>query len=216
MILFKDAMLEEVNEKRLLELRNKIRETDLLYGIFTSGSTGTPKGIVVSHKAVIDFISHFTEIFGFTEHDIIGNQAPFDFDVSVKDIYTSVMTGAELVLIPKKMFSVPTMLLDYLCDKKVNTLIWAVSALVIVSSLKGLEYKIPQDIKRIMFSGEVMPAKQLRLWQKAFPDASFVNLYGPTEITCNCTYFKIDRSYNDYEKIPIGKAVSGKKMYFFL
>ena len=167
-ILFKDAMLEEVNEKRLLELRNKIRETDLLYGIFTSGSTGTPKGIVVSHKAVIDFISHFTEIFGFTEHDIIGNQAPFDFDVSVKDIYTSVMTGAELVLIPKKMFSVPTMLLDYLCDKKVNTLIWAVSALVIVSSLKGLEYKIPQDVKRIMFSGEVMPAKQLRLWPVSY------------------------------------------------
>lgn len=212
-ILFKDAMLEEVNEKRLLELRNKIRETDLLYGIFTSGSTGTPKGIVVSHKAVIDFISHFTEIFGFTEHDIIGNQAPFDFDVSVKDIYTSVMTGAELVLIPKKMFSVPTMLLDYLCDKKVNTLIWAVSALVIVSSLKGLEYKIPKDIKRIMFSGEVMPAKQLRLWQKAFPDASFVNLYGPTEITCNCTYFKIDRSYNDYEKIPIGKAFPGREVF---
>ena len=181
--------------------------------VFTSGSTGTPKGIVVSHKAVIDFISHFTEIFGFTEHDIIGNQAPFDFDVSVKDIYTSVMTGAELVLIPKKMFSVPTMLLDYLCDKKVNTLIWAVSALVIVSSLKGLEYKIPQDIKRIMFSGEVMPAKQLRLWQKAFPDASFVNLYGPTEITCNCTYFKIDRSYNDYEKIPIGKAFPGREVF---
>ena len=212
-ILFKDAMLEEVNEKRLLELRNKIRETDLLYAIFTSGSTGTPKGIVVSHKAVIDFISHFTEIFGFTKHDIIGNQAPFDFDVSVKDIYTSVMTGAELVLIPKKMFSVPAKLLDYLCDKKVNTLIWAVSALVIVSSLKGLEYKIPGDIKRIMFSGEVMPAKQLRLWQKAFPDASFVNLYGPTEITCNCTYFKIDRSYNDYEKIPIGKAFPGREVF---
>lgn len=113
------------------------------------------KGIVVSHKAVIDFISHFTEIFGFTEHDIIGNQAPFDFDVSVKDIYTSVMTGAELVLIPKKMFSVPTMLLDYLCDKKVNTLIWAVSALVIVSSLKGLEYKIPQILRELCSVGKL-------------------------------------------------------------
>ena len=58
-----------------------------------------------------------------------------------------------------------------------------------------------------------MPAKQLRLWQKAFPDASFVNLYGPTEITCNCTYFKIDRSYNDYEKIPIGKAFPGREVF---
>ena len=211
-ILFKDAMLEEVNEKRLLELRNKIRETDLLYGIFTSGSTGTPKGIVVSHKAVIDFISHFTEIFGFTEHDIIGNQAPFDFDVSVKDIYSSIMTGAQLVLIPKEYFSTPPRLLDYLCDKKVTNLTWAVSALTLVSALKGLNYRVPESVKRVMFSGEAMPPKQLRIWQEKLPDAKFVNLYGPTEITCNCTYFSIERQYEDSEKIPAGKAFPGRRV----
>lgn len=154
-----DMMRAAVNTGKLKEIREKSSGSDLLYGIFTSGSTGTPKGIVVSHKAVVDFISHFTETFGITEEDRIGNQAPFDFDVSVKDIYTSVMTGASLVLIPKKMFCTPPALLDYLCEKKVTTLIWAVSALTLVSALKGLRYRVPGDVKRVMFSGEIMPAK---------------------------------------------------------
>ena len=102
---------------------------------------------------------------------MIGCQAPFDFDVSVKDIYSAVMTGAQLVLIPKEYFSTPPRLLDYLCERKVTTLTWAVSALTLVSSLKGLKYRIPEHVNKVMFSGEAMPPKQLKLWQEALPDA---------------------------------------------
>lgn len=208
-----DMMQAAVDTGKLKEIREKSSGSDLLYGIFTSGSTGTPKGIVVSHKAVVDFISHFTETFGITEEDRIGNQAPFDFDVSVKDIYTSVMTGASLVLIPKKMFCTPPVLLDYLCEKKVTTLIWAVSALTLVSALKGLRYRVPCDVKRVMFSGEIMPAKQLRLWQEAIPRAEFINLYGPTEITCNCTYYPVKRIFEDGERLPIGRPFPGRRVF---
>ena len=172
----------------------------------------TPKAIVVSHGAVSRFVRHFTEIFEITSEDVIGNQARFDFDVSVKDIYSSIMTGAQLVLIPKEYFSTPPRLLDYLCDKKVTNLIWAVSALTLVSALKGLNYRVPESVKRVMFSGEAMPPKQLRIWQEKLPDAKFVNLYGPTEITCNCTYFPIERQYEDSEKIPAGKAFPGRRV----
>lgn len=197
---FNELMGKEIDEKKLAEVRKESKETDILYGIFTSGSTGIPKGIVVSHKAVINFISHFKETFHLGSQDRIGNQAPFDFDVSVKDIYSCVMTGAALILIDKKLFSSPPMLLDYLCEKKVNTLIWAVSALTLVSSLKGLKYKVPTLVRRVMFSGEVMPVKQLRLWQEALPEAEFVNLYGPSEITCNCLYYPVDSQLTEFLK----------------
>lgn len=204
---------EEVDKLRLARIRKQSKETDILYGIFTSGSTGTPKGIVVSHQAVIHFIGHFTETFQITKDERIGNQAPFDFDVSVKDIYSCMKTGATLVLIAKPLFSLPAKLIDFLCEKEVTTLIWAVSALCMISSLRGLEYKVPAGVRRIMFSGEVMPAKQLALWQKALPDAEFVNLYGPSEITCNCTYYRIPGRMQEGEKLPIGHAFEGRDVF---
>lgn len=209
----KDCLREEADLGALNTIRRNARDTDLLYCLFTSGSTGTPKGITVSHRAVIDFITHFTETFHITKQEKIGNQAPFDFDVSVKDIYSCVFTGATLALIPQKLFATPSVLLDYLCEKRITTLIWAASALTLISSLKGLQYRIPTDIKKIMFSGEVMPARQLRLWQEALPKTEFINLYGPTEITCNCTFFRIRRVFEDDEKIPIGKPFPGRKVF---
>ena len=137
----------------------------------------------------------------------------YDFDVSVKDIYSSLMTGAKLVLIPKEYFATPPRLLDYLCEKKVTSLTWAVSALTLVSSLKGLRYRVPDRVNKVMFSGEAMPPKQLKLWREALPHTHFYNLYGPTEITCNCTYYPVAWDYEEGEKIPIGKAFPGRTVF---
>jgi len=185
-------------------IREKSMDTDPLYVNFTSGSTGEPKGVTVSHRSVLEFISYFTDIFGITDSDIMANQAPFDFDVSVKDIYSGLMIGAKVQLIPREYFSAPTTLMDYLTKKDVTVLVWAVSAMCFVAIMNGLEYKKPESIRMIMFSGEVMPIKHLNHWKKFYPDATYVNLYGPTEITCNCTYHILDREYGDTEMIPAG------------
>ena len=209
-----EASLTEQDIEKLMERRSTADSADLLYGIFTSGSTGKPKCVAVSQQAVIDFIGHFTKQFEITDQDRIANQAPFDFDVSVKDIYSAITTGATLVLVPKRLFSLPPRLLDYLCDKKVTVMVWAVSALCLISSLKGLKYKIPEDARIIMFSGEVMPIKHLMKWKSALPHARFVNLYGPTEITCNCTYAILpDRDFAPDEALPIGRAFPNEKVF---
>ena len=203
----------EIEEKKLTAIRGQMIDTDILYAMFTSGSTGTPKGVLVSHRAVLDFIGYFTEMFHITERDVIGNQAPFDFDVSVKDIYSTLKTGASMVIIPTAYFSTPPILLDYLCEKKVTTLIWAVSALCLVSGLKGLDYRVPEMVDKILFSGEAMPVKHLNIWRQYLPHAKFINLYGPTEITCNCTYYRIEREFSKEEKIPIGRAFPNRRIY---
>lgn len=111
------------------------------------------------------------------------------------------------------MFSFPTRLLDYLDDNKVTTLIWAVSALCIVTTLKGFEYKVPGSINKVIFSGEVMPIKHLNKWRETYPDAMFVNVYGPTEITCNCTYYIVDREFELDDVLPMGSAFPNERVF---
>ena len=136
--LFWEDLLETPENPALLRrVRENALDTDPLYANFTSGSTGTPKGVVVAHRSVIDFIECFTELFHISEEDVIGNQAPFDFDVSVKDIYSAMKTGARLEIIPRPLFSAPAALLDHLCDREVTTMIWAVSALCLITTFHG-------------------------------------------------------------------------------
>lgn len=202
-------LLTEEPEKADFELHG----SGPLYCNFTSGSTGTPKGVLVGHASVISFIDSFTELFGITEDDVLGNQAPFDFDVSVKDIYSTVKCGATMVIIPTAFFRFPNGVMDMLEEYKVTTLIWAVSALVLLNRLHEFMYKVPPFINKVLFSGEEMPVKHLTDWMKVYPDAAFVNLYGPTEITCNCTYYELPGIPGPEDRIPSGHTFPGKRVF---
>ncbi len=209
-----ESLKQTASDKELLEkVRSRMIDTDPLYVNFTSGSTGTPKGIVVSHRSVIDFIDCFTDIFGITDKDIIANQAPFDFDVSVKDIYSCIKTGAELVVVPRRMFSAPAELMDFLCDNNVTVMIWAVSALSLLSTFHVFEYREFKTVRKILFSGEVMPERVLKNFRKHLPDTEFVNLYGPTEITCNCTYHILEKERDYSGGIPIGRPFPNEDVF---
>lgn len=188
----------------LSRIRQRAVDTDPLYVNFTSGSTGTPKGIAVCHRSVMDFIDCFTALFGIDQQEVLANQAPFDFDVSVKDIYSALKTGATLLIVPRRLFSAPAQLIDFLCQHKATTMIWAVSALCLITTFHALEYRVPETVTKILFSGEVMPYKALMNFKKHLPNAMYVNLYGPTEITCNCTYHILEQDRDYSGGIPIG------------
>lgn len=201
--------------EKLAEIRERMTDNDILYVNFTSGSTGIPKGVAVCHRSVIEFITHFVPLFGINEKDVIANQAPFDFDVSVKDIYSGIYSGAQVQLVPRKYFTNPMKLMDYLCDYNATVLIWAVSAMCFVSIMNALDYRTPETVRMVMFSGEVMPVKQLNIWKKHLPYAVYVNLYGPTEITCNCTYYILppERKWEPADVIPVGKPFENEKVF---
>lgn len=187
------------------EREEAILDTDLLYVLFTSGSTGTPKGVCITHGSVIDYIDWVTDTFVITQEDTFGNQAPFYFDNSILDIYSCMKTGASLYIIPQKLFSQPVLLLEFLKEHKITTIFWVPSALIVISKIRALRnVDLSGVLKRVLFCGEVMPNKQLNVWRKHLPDVTYVNLYGPTEITDACAYYIVDREFEDDEPLPMG------------
>lgn len=205
-VLFYEDLIKTQPDNLLIQnISEKAINTDVLYVLFTSGSTGVPKGVVVGHRSVIDYVDWLEDTFKFTNENILGNQAPFYFDNSVLDIYVTLKTGATTYLIPKKKFAFPLRVLEFIRDKKIDTIFWVPSLLTQIANFDLLDECEIDCLHNIIFAGEVMPTKQLNMWIRRLPNAIFANLYGPTEITVDCTYYIVNRDFKDTEPLPIGK-----------
>lgn len=208
-----DASEANVDEAMLLQDASGIIDTDLLYVFYTSGSTGSPKGVMLTHRAVLDFVDSCVDTFDITEKEIIGNQGAFYFDLSTLDIYCASATGATLHIIPKKFFKFPIRLLEYIAKEQINMIYWVPSALVVTANMGTLGSVDISCLKKVTFCGEVMPCKQLNMWMKELPEATFVNMYGPTETTCASTYYVVNRAFEDTDSLPIGVPFKNTRVY---
>lgn len=205
--------IENSGETELLRVRQEMIDTDPVYALFTSGSTGVPKGAVVTHANVISYIEWFSSAFNIGEDTIFGSQTPFYFSMSVSDLYSTLKCGATLYIIPKEYFTFPMKLMEYMNTYRVNTIYWVPSALGIVASYKLLDYAELPELKKVLFAGEVMPTRQLNYWRRKLPDATYANLFGPTETTDICTYYVVDRTFADDEPLPMGRACNNCQVF---
>jgi len=203
-IIFIDSIKYKNNKNKLNNIMNFKIDCDPAYAIPTSGTTGIPKLVLISHRSVIDYIEWAKECFAVSNKEIIGNQAQFYFDNSTLDIYLMLSTGCKLVMIPEEKFSFPVELINYINKKKITFIFWVPSVLINIANFDALNKKKLQYLKQVLFAGEVMPNKHLNYWRKKYPRILYSNLYGPTEITVDCTYYKVLKKFNDNESLPIG------------
>ena len=201
------------NEQALAGMRRNMADTDPIYILFTSGSTGVPKGVCVSHRAVIDFTDWLAQSVNITSDDVLGNQAPFYFDVAGKDIYLALKCGVTVNILTPSMFSFTGTLMKKLNAEKITVVFWAAAAVRMVASSGILKKNPPQYLRCVGFGGEVLPVRWLNEWRQVLPDAIFMNMYGPTETTIDCTYYIVDREYTDEEELPIGIACENMQAF---
>jgi amino acid adenylation domain-containing protein len=205
-IIIIDDIIDTMPDEDLLQKAAiSLLPTSPLYVIFTSGSTGTPKGVITAHESLMHYINAVCKVLDMQETDIMGNQSPFDYIAAVRDIYIPLKTGASTVVIPKTAFSMPTKLFEILNEFQVTTLCWSVAGIELPAKLGGFSESKPQYLKKVCFSGSVMPCKCLKIWQDNLPDVLYVNQYGPTEATASCTYYVVDEKVDDSTVLPIGK-----------
>lgn len=193
-----------IDEEALNYIHDKAIDTDPIYVVFTSGSTGVPKGVVACHRSVLDYIEQLSDVLEFNEDTVYGNQTPLYFDACLKEVYPTLKFGATTYLIPKELFMMPVKLVEFLNEYKINTICWVVSALTMISAFNTFKTVVPEHLTNIAFGSEVFPIKQFNRWKEVLPNARFTNLYGPTEGTGMCCYYKVDRDFELDEVIPIG------------
>lgn len=210
---FKKVVCDDSSLDMLAAVRRQMSMTDPLYIIYTSGSTGNPKGVMTSHLSLMTYINAYCDVMHIEGEDVLGNQSPLDYIAAIRDIYLPLKTGCSTAIIPKEYFMEPNVLFDYMNEKRVSSVGWSVSAFTILTSLGAFEETGLKSLRKICFSGSVMPCRVLRKWQKNLPEAHFVNQYGPTEATASCTYYSVDHTVEEDEVLPIGKAYDNYRVF---
>ena len=197
-----DSIDYDINE--LTNKRTKLIDTDPFCLINTSGSTGTPKGVVLNHRSFFDFMEVSNDRFGFDGSEIIGSLSPVVFDIYDFELCMLMVNGSKLVLLDAMFAAFPARLLEKMADSKVNFIFWVPSIMVNIANMGLLDKIALPDLKLVWFAGEVFPTKQFLVWYDKLPNTVFANLYGPIEITLDCTYYVIDERPVESEPLPIG------------
>ena len=205
-VLWSDAAQSPVDADKLAQIRQTVTPDHLAAILYTSGSTGITKGVAHTQGSLMAYTEETIERYQFTENTVFGNQSPFYFDTSCKDLYQTLKLGATCVILEKKFFALPLFLLQALDRNGVTAVNWATSAFHLAASSGALEKCVPHALRKIVVGGEALQARYVNMWKRAIPEAELYNMYGPTETTVDCAALHLTRTYRDDEPIPIGRA----------
>ena len=161
---------------------------------------------------MISFIDAFSETFDLGPEEILGNQNPFFFDASAKDLYLMALIGATMEIIPSEKFIFPVRLMEYLNQKGVTYICWTPTALSIVTQMNTFKRILPETVRKVLFVGEVFPVKQLHKWLTTLPELRYVNLYGSSELAGICCWYEIPKGTLP-EQLPMGKPLPNCRVW---
>jgi amino acid adenylation domain-containing protein len=176
--------------------------------IFTSGSTGKPKGVCIIHRGIVRLVKQ-TNYAVFNEHSVILGMAPVAFDVSLCEIWGSLINGGTLILVPLKHPSLIE-LKQLILAHQVNTCFMTVALfhLLVEEGMEDLSC-----LKQLLTGGDILSLSHARRALEQIPDLRLVNSYGPTENTCYSSFFPVTKENLIHPTVPIGRPNSNSHVY---
>jgi amino acid adenylation domain-containing protein len=186
----------------------------LAYVIYTSGSTGKPKGVMIEHRQVVNLMHGHVIACELTPQDRVLQFAPYSFDSSVTEIYSTWAAGAALVLRPETMRTPDAEFGAFLREWRISvsdlpTAFWHQWAQVLDLC------PVPDTLRLVMVGGEKAELRHLRRWY-GHPSAhhvTWLNFYGPTEATVNAAMMRCDAGTIPATDIPLGRPIANARLY---
>ena len=189
---------------------------DTWYIIFTSGSTGTPKGVQISADCLNHYLDWSVGLGSAAEEkdgQVFLNQAPFSFDLSVMDLYTSLASGGTLYCLEKTVQSDYRLLMQTLGASNANVWVSTPSFAEVCLSEKSFSEELLPKLQVFLFCGETLGNRTVQKLQERFPKAAVVNTYGPTESTVAVTDVLVTpQMARETEPLPVGRAKPGTRI----
>ncbi|PBP94385.1 non-ribosomal peptide synthetase, partial [Pseudomonas congelans] len=182
---------------------------NLAYVIYTSGSTGKPKGAGNSHRALVNRLHWMQKAYCLDGSDTVLQKTPFSFDVSVWEFFWPLMTGARLAVALPGDHRDPERLVQTIREHQVTTLHFVPSMLQAFMTHPQVESC--NTLRRVVCSGEALPAELAAQVLKRLPQAGLYNLYGPTEAAIDVTHWTC--TTDDVLSVPIGRPIDNLKTH---
>jgi amino acid adenylation domain-containing protein len=185
-------------------------DRQLAYVIYTSGSTGRPKGVMNEHRGVVNRLRWMQDTYGLTARDVVLQKTPYSFDVSVWELYWPLMVGAQLVMAQPGGHKDPGYLSALIQSAGVTTLHFVPSMLQ--AFLAHEQAAHCTSIRRVVCSGETLPAVLAHSCHAALPWAELHNLYGPTEAAVDVTAWRCVPG-DGRAAVPIGRPIANTQIH---
>jgi len=183
---------------------------DIAYLLFTSGSTGRPKGVPVTHVNASSFIDFAVGHYGITRDDRFSQTFDQTFDLSIFDLFVAWEKGASIYALQPLDLIAPARFIT----RNELTIWFSVPSIPALMRRKNtLKPDSLASLRVSLFCGEPLPAETAEAWQAAAPQSLVENLYGPTELTIACLWYRWDSASSAATcvngLVPIGRPFPG-------
>ncbi|MEO1669937.1 MAG: amino acid adenylation domain-containing protein [Cyanobacteria bacterium J06631_2] len=183
---------------------------DLMTVLYTSGSTGRPKGVMLAHRGYMNRLEWMQKTFPLAEGDRVAQKTSCCFDISIWEIFWSLMVGATVCPVERDIVRNPWNLAQWLNQTQINVMHFVPSLFgEFINALAEEEHKFPH-LRWLIFSGEALPIPFIQDWWDRYgTNTGLANLYGPTEASIDVSCHIISQRPGDQGEtsIPIGKAI---------
>ena len=180
-----------------------VADDDLAYVMYTSGSTGPPKGMMHSHRSSLGFAGWGHRLCELGPTDVVAALSPLHFDISIFDLFSSVLGASCVVLVPQRVQLFPAQLAMVLEETRSSIVFTVPFALTRIAQSGNLAERDLSSLRWVLFGGEPFQPADLAALMGQIPDARYANVYGPAEAPA-CVVHELSAPPRDGQPVPIG------------